>query len=40
MADVDERVSRLLDQLEMPGISEKEIDRINQKIEILQGQRS
>jgi hypothetical protein len=33
--DVDTRISRLLDQLERPGLTESEIQRIEDKIRFL-----
>ena len=40
MDDVDERVSRLLDQLEDPNLSQSDVDRIQKKIALLQEQRT
>lgn len=37
--DIDARISRLMDQLMTPDVSEKEIERINQKINLLKSQR-
>jgi hypothetical protein len=36
----DARISRLLDQLEKPGLSDEEIARVKEKVEYLQGQQS
>ncbi len=38
MADIDARISRLLDELEMPGLKESEIQRIKDKIEFLRNE--
>lgn len=35
MATTEERIERLLDQLENPGLTEPEIERIKLKIEYL-----
>jgi len=37
---IDARVERLLDQLENPNLSDQEVERIQKKIEFLQGLRS
>lgn len=37
MSDIEARIERLLDQLEQPGISASEIERINEKVTLLQG---
>ena len=35
MQDKDERIARLLDQLENPNITTQEIDKIERKLQIL-----
>lgn len=35
--EIEERVARLLDQLENPNLSDREIQQIEQKIKILRG---
>lgn len=37
VSDIEARIERLLDQLEQPGISASEIERINEKVTLLQG---
>ena len=35
MQDIDERIARLLDQLENPNLGLSEIDKIERKLQIL-----
>lgn len=35
MTTIDERITRLLDQMENPGLTQRELEHIEKKIEIL-----
>jgi hypothetical protein len=40
MSDIDTRIEQLLDQLENPNLSEKDVRVIERKIEVLRGQQT
>ena len=39
MTSIDARIESLLDQLDNPGLTDREIDRIEKKLKVLRGQK-